>query len=142
MSMQHHVVRIDELLAQPLGDDGYRMVTLHQSRDFYDVDDAWDEAMRVNEEFERELEELAKVLDERWGPREEMSMEDYAGMDPDEEDDIPPLFRELCENGYFGDLLYWQVGERRVAVSVGHEDKEEPIVLFAAVTSSTEGFAG
>ncbi|MDQ0751000.1 hypothetical protein QF034_005231 [Streptomyces africanus] len=39
-----------------------------------------------------------------------------------------------------GDLLYWRVGDRLVAASVGHEDKEEPVVLFAGVTGSDEGF--
>jgi hypothetical protein len=69
------------------------------------------------------------------------SMEDYAYafLDPDD-DELPPFFRELCESGYFGDLLYWRVGDRLVAASVGHEDKEEPVVLFAGVTGSAEGF--
>jgi hypothetical protein len=63
----------------------------------------------------------------------------YAFLDPDD-DELPPFFRDLCESGYFGDLLYWRVGDRLLAASVGHEDKEQPVVLFAGVTGSAEGF--
>ncbi|MER5180278.1 hypothetical protein ABT009_18210 [Streptomyces sp. NPDC002896] len=142
MSVQRYLPLIDELLARPLsGDDAYHLVTLHESRDFAPPNDDWDELMRTSEEFQEELEELAAALDARWGPHESMSMEDYSYMDPDE-DELPPFFRELVESGYFGDLLYWRVGDRLVAASVGHEDKEEPVVLFAGVTGSDEGFPG
>ncbi|MBA4861156.1 hypothetical protein H1V43_07120 [Streptomyces sp. PSKA54] len=142
MSVQQYVSRIDELLARPLNsDDDYHLVILHESRDFAPPNDDWDELMRTSEEFEEELGELAAALDARWGPHESMSMEDYSCMDPDD-DELPPFFGELVESGYFGDLLYWRVGDRIVAASVGHEDKEQPVVLFTGVTGSAEGFPG
>ncbi|MFF3453353.1 hypothetical protein ACFYXH_03305 [Streptomyces sp. NPDC002730] len=51
-------------------------------------------------------------------------------------------FAALCELGYFDDLAVWRVGDRRVAVGAGQMDAEEPVVLFAAVTGSDEGFPG
>jgi hypothetical protein len=142
MSVQQYIARIDELLARPLTEgDAYHLVTLRQSRDFAPPNDDWDELIRTSEEFEAELEDLAAALDARWGPHASLSMEDYAYafLDPGD-DELPPFFRELCESGYFGDLLYWRVGDRLVAASVGHEDKEEPVVLFAGVTGSGVGF--
>ncbi|WP_405869661.1 MULTISPECIES: hypothetical protein [unclassified Streptomyces] len=144
MPTNTYVSTIDDLLTRRLPDEGFHLVKLHQSRDFSsaDADDDWDELMRVSGEFEDELRALATTLDARWGRRKEMSMEDYAYLDPDDEDDnlAPPLFRELVQQGWFGDLLYWRTGDRVVAASVGHEDKEEPVILFAAVTGSAEGF--
>ncbi|MFI0270106.1 hypothetical protein [Streptomyces luteogriseus] len=143
MSVQRHLARIGDLLARPLtgSDAAHHLVILRESRDFAPPNDDWDELMRTSEEFERELTDLAAALDARWGPHATLSMESsvHAFMDPDE-DDLPPFFRYLCESGYFGDLLYWRVGDRLLAVSVGHEDKEEPVVLFAGVTGSGEGF--
>ncbi|MFG2788718.1 hypothetical protein [Streptomyces sp. NPDC048419] len=52
------------------------------------------------------------------------------------DDGLPPLLRELVRQGWFGDLLHWRAGDRVIAASVGHEDKEEPVVLFAAVAAS------
>ncbi|MFF9114610.1 hypothetical protein ACF09Y_03115 [Streptomyces massasporeus] len=144
MSVQQHLARIGELLARPLtGSDPYHLVILRESRDFAPPNDDWDELMRTSEEFEGELIELAAAMDARWGPHASMSMEGYvhAFMDPDD-NDLPPLFRHLCKSGYFGDLLYWRVGDRLLAASVGHEDKEEPVVLYAGVTGSWEGFPG
>ncbi|MFF5311506.1 hypothetical protein [Streptomyces massasporeus] len=142
MSVQRHLARIGELLARPLtGSDAHHFVVLRESRDFAPPNDDWDELMRTSEEFEGELIALAAALDARWGPHTTLSMEGYVQtfMDPDD-DDLPPFFRYLCESGYFGDLLYWRVGDRLLAASVGHEDKEEPVVLFAGVTGSGEGF--
>ncbi|MFI7013015.1 hypothetical protein [Streptomyces sp. NPDC050164] len=140
MSVKQYLAQIDELLARPLtGSGAYHLVTLRESRDFSPPNDDWDELMRTSEEFEGELRDLAAALDARWGPHASMSMEDYSYMDPDD-DEVPPFFRELCESGYFGDLLYWRVGDRLLAASVGHEDKEEPVVLFAGVTGSAQGF--
>ncbi|MEW2808024.1 hypothetical protein AB0929_13040 [Streptomyces massasporeus] len=143
MSVQQHLARISDLLARPLtgSDAAYHLVILRESRDFAPPNDDWDELMRTSEEFEGELIALAAALDARWGPHATMSMEGYvhAFMDPDG-DDLPPFFRYLCESGYFGDLLYWRVGDRLLAAGVGHEDKEEPVVLFAGVTGSGKGF--
>ncbi|MFJ4976160.1 hypothetical protein ACIP6X_12605 [Streptomyces coeruleorubidus] len=142
MSVQQYIARIDELLARPLtGGDAYHLVTLRQSRDFAPPNDDWDELIRISDEFEAELKDLAAALDARWGPHASLSMEDYAYAFLDQDDDeLPPFFRELCESGYFGDLLYWRVGACLVAASVGHADKEEPVVLFAGVTASADGF--
>ena len=138
-----YVSTLEDHLTRPLSDEGFHLLKLHESRDFSsaDPDDDWGELMRVSGEFEAELQDLATALDARWGPHKEMSMEDYAFLDPDDDDsDLPPLFRELVHQGWFGDLLYWHTGDHVVAASVGHEDKEEPVVLFAAVTGSAEGF--
>lgn len=140
---RQYVALIDGLLTRPIGDEGFHLLPLCESGDFHAADDAWDEVMRSAEDFDGRLRELAAVLDVRWGPHRSMSMEDYALMDPEEPEEgeaPPPFFRALCEYGYFGDLLYWQSGDRHVAVSVGHQDKEEPMVLFAAVVASAEGF--
>ncbi|MFI8190973.1 hypothetical protein ACIF8T_19525 [Streptomyces sp. NPDC085946] len=140
--MRPYLDRIDALLARPLsGDEDHHLVILRRSRDFAPPHDDRDELLRTGEEFEGELRELAAALDARWGPHAVLSMEDYSLMDPDD-DGLPPFFRDLCARGYFGDLRYWRAGGRLVAVSVGHEDKEEPVVLFAAVTGSAEGFPG
>ena len=143
MSVQQHLAQIGDLLDRPLtgSDAAYHVVILRESRDFAPPNDDWDELMRTSEEFEGELIDLAAALDARWGPHATVSMEGYvdAFMDQDG-DDLPPFFRHLCESGYFGDLLYWRVGDRMLAASVGHEDKEEPVVLFAGVTGSREGF--
>lgn len=141
MIVQQYLAQIDELLARALTrSDAYHLVTLRESRDFAPPNDDWDELMRTSEEFEEELKHLAAALDARWGPHATLSMEGYAYafMDPDG-DDLPPFIRDLCESGYFGDLLYWRVGDRLLAASVGHEDKEEPVVLFAGVTGFGEG---
>lgn len=83
-------------------------------------------------------------------------MEEYAFLDPDDAPDdstddapddstqdgsgdgagggLPPLLLELVRQGWFGNLLHWRTGGRVVVAGVGHEDKEEPVVLFAAVT--------
>ncbi|MFE7166707.1 hypothetical protein [Streptomyces sp. NPDC057616] len=151
-STSTYVAAIAEHLARPLPEEGFHLLRLHESRDFSsaDPDDDWAELMRVSEEFHAELEDLATALDARWGPHGQLSMEDYAFLDPDDEGDegdkggvgesgLPPLLRELVRQGWFGDLLHWRAGDRVVAASVGHEDKEEPVVLFAAVTGPDGG---
>ena len=133
-----YVSTIADHLTRPLPEDGFHLLKLRESRDFSsaDPDDDWAELMRVSDEFEAELKDLAAALDARWGPHGEMSMEDYAFLDPDDEDDdVPPLFRELVRQGWFGNLLHWHPADRVIAASVGHEDKEEPVVLFAAIAS-------
>ena len=170
-STRRYVAAIADLLARPLPDEGFLLLKLHESRDFSsaDPDADWAELMRVSGEFQAELRDLAAALDERWGPHGEMSMEEYAFLDPDAESpgdenshggdanssegdansrgeeansrrengDFPPLFRELARQGWFGDLLHWRAGDRVVAESVGHEDQEEPVVLFAAVARAS-----
>jgi len=142
MRTNAYVSTIADHVTRSLPDEGFHLLKLRESRDFSsaDPDDDWNELMRVGGEFAAELQDLATALDARWGPHREMSMEDYAFLDPDDDaDDLPPLFRELVRQGWFGNLLYWHTGDRIVAVSVGHEDKEEPVILFAAVTGSAEG---
>lgn len=160
-STSTYVATIADHLTRPLPEEGFHLLRLHESRDFSsaDPDDDWAELMRVSEEFHAELKDLATALDARWGPHGQLSMEDYAFLDPDDEDDaghaghagdegdtgderrsgLPPLLRELVRQGWFGDLLHWRTGDRVVAASVGHEDKEEPVVLFAAVTGPDGG---
>jgi hypothetical protein len=137
-STSTYVATIADHLTRPLPAPGFHLLKLRESRDFSsaDPDDDWAELMRVGAEFQAELKDLATALDARWGPHGEMSMEDYAFLDPDDEDDdVPPLLRELVRQGWFGDLLHWHTADRVIAASVGHEDKEEPVVLFAAVAS-------
>lgn len=120
------------------GED-FIIVALRVSEDFYNADDAWDAASEASEELETERWGVVLALDSRWGPHDTLSMEEYAERDaaglP-----MPPFFQELCELGYFGDLQLWRINGRRIAVSVGQMDAEEPVVLFAAVASSSAGF--
>ncbi|MGY6023115.1 hypothetical protein [Streptomyces spinosirectus] len=142
-STRQYVATIADHLTRPLPTPGFHLLKLHESRDFSsgDPDDDWAELQRVSAEFEAELRDLATALDARWGPHGEMSMEPYAFLDPDEDegddedDDVPPLLRELVRQGWFGDLLHWHTADRVIVASVGHEDKEEPLVLFAAVAT-------
>jgi hypothetical protein len=50
------------------------------------------------------------------------------------------LLSEINRNELTCDLKVWKVGDRRIALGVGQSHLEEPVVLFAGVTASAEGF--
>ncbi|WP_455352736.1 hypothetical protein [Streptomyces sp. SYSU K217416] len=121
------------------GED-FAIVALRVSEEFWDDEDG-EALVAAHEEFESEKWGVILALDTRWGERVRVEMEPYAELDA-EGAAMPPFFAALCELGYFDDLAVWRVGDRRLAVGAGQMDAEEPVVLFAAVTSSDEGFPG
>ncbi|MEU2429647.1 hypothetical protein ABZ611_08985 [Streptomyces sp. NPDC007861] len=150
--MSAHLVAVDALLARPFGQswehdvrwrksgDDFYVLPLHVSRDFRDPGDDPDVMRRTDAELTGELDRLSEALDRRWGAHRPRSMYDvyvaYTNGEP-----LPPLLRALASSGFFGDLRVWRTGDGRWLVAgVGQEDEEEPMVLFAGLTGSAEGF--
>ncbi|MFF2185601.1 hypothetical protein [Streptomyces sp. NPDC058155] len=112
----------------------FAIVALRVSTDFYeDEDHELHDA--VLDEYERELWGVVHALDARWGAHRTVESAPYADRYLADEP-VPPFYASLCELGYFGDLETWRVGGRLVAVGVGQQDAEEPVVLFGAVSGA------
>ncbi|WP_254667844.1 hypothetical protein [Streptomyces griseus] len=117
------------------GED-FAVVALRVSEDFYGPGDGG-ASEAAYEEFESERWGVVLALDERWGPHRVLSTDAYAERDV-EGGSVPPFFEALFELGYYGDLQIWDVGDgRRVGVGVGQMDREEPVVLFAVLLTSS-----
>lgn len=109
----------------------FAIVALRVSPDFYEDEDyALHDA--VLDAYETELWGVVHALDARWGAHRTVESAEYANRYLAGEA-VAPFYASLCELGYFGDLQAWRVGGRTVAVGVGQQDAEEPVVLFAAV---------
>lgn len=122
----------------PCGED-FAVVALRVSDEFYDLDDPDPLIVAAHEEFGIERWGVVHALETRWGPHHTLPVDAYCDWAMTE----PPasaLLASLNDNGLSDDLQVWKVGDRRVAVGVGQSHREEPVVLFAAVTGSAEGF--
>ncbi|MFE4453299.1 hypothetical protein [Streptomyces sp. NPDC056796] len=88
--------------------------------------------------FETERWGVVLALDERWGPHGTLATYGHAERHAAGEE-VPPLLGALFDLGYFDDeLQVWETGGRRVAVGTGQADREEPVVLYAAVALSPQ----
>ena len=120
------------------GED-FAVVVLRVSQDFYEPEDDGSIRDATRDEFETELWGVVLALEKRWGPYRTVSaMPAYVQRDQ-EGRVLPPLFEALWELG-FDDLQVWEADARRIAVGLGQANREEPFVLFAAVTGSAGGF--
>ncbi|UGY93373.1 hypothetical protein [Streptomyces gobiensis] len=153
MGVDRYLQTIDELCLLPFGlsweedepwrvsGDDFYMVPLRISDSFSYPNNDPAVYRAVSAEFERELEEIGRALDSRWGVHELVPMFGFYELYVDQEP-IPRLFQHLCNFGFFGDLLVWRREGRWVGLSVGHEDKEQPLVLFAVVSGLSDGLPG
>ncbi|WP_330174084.1 hypothetical protein OG875_11200 [Streptomyces sp. NBC_01498] len=126
----------------------FAVVALRVSQDFY-ADGAGEEAgageggrhAAVTDAYETELWGVVLALDARWGTHRSVGTADradrYLSGEP-----VEPFHATLFDLGYFGDLRTWRVGGRLVAVGVGQQDAEEPVVLFGAVRDARPGRDG
>jgi hypothetical protein len=130
------------------GGENYAIVALRVSQEFYDEDDpeglvenAHELIEATHREFGAELWGVVNRLDALWGPHSTLNADEYgdrAGGGGGEF--ASELLSEINRNELTCDLKVWKVGDRRIALGVGQSHLEEPVVLFAGVTASAEGF--
>lgn len=124
----------------------FAVVALRVSADFHDEEDGDEDGdgdeggerhAAVADAYETELWGVVLALDARWGAHRDVDLQEY-GDRYLEDEPVPPFYAKLFDLGYFGDLRTWRVEGRLVAVGVGQMDKEEPVVLFAAVNGAPD----
>ncbi|MEU5717887.1 hypothetical protein AB0G71_19235 [Streptomyces sp. NPDC020403] len=124
-------------LARSASGEDFAIVALRVSEDFYGPGNDGGASAAAYEVFETERWGVVLALDERWGPHHVLCTDEYAEREV-EGGSVPPFFEALFELCYYGDLHLWDAGDgRRVGVGVGQMDREEPVVLFAVVLTSS-----